>query len=78
MKRLIVAVKAFRAIMISKDVSLTLKYSDKAELNFEKGCFADASDFLSTLKKRDNFPDYVLNQYKEVLTDYNFKTHTSN
>ena len=78
MKRLIVAVKAFRAIIISKDVSLTLRYGKKNELNFEQGCFADASDFLSTLKKRDNFPDYVLNQYKEVLTDYNYKTYTNN
>ena len=78
MKRLIIAVKAFRAIMINKDVSLTLRYGKKNELNFEQGCFAEASDFLSTLKKSDNFPDYVLNQYKEVLTDYNYKTYTNN
>ncbi|TFF33291.1 hypothetical protein [Mucilaginibacter psychrotolerans] len=78
MKRLIVALKAFSAIMMNKDVSLTLRYGKKAQLNFEKGCFAEASDFLNTLKKRDNFPDHILNQYKEVLTDYNYKTYTNN
>lgn len=78
MKRLIVAVKAFKAIMMSKDVNLNLRYGKKSVLNFEQGCFADASEFLNTLKKRENFPDYVLNQYKEVLTDYNYKTYTNN
>ena len=77
MKRMILAVKVFRAIMMSRDVSLTLRYGKKNELKFEQGCFVDASNFLSTLKKRNNFPDYVLDQYKEVLTDYSYKTYTN-
>lgn len=73
MKRLLVALNAFRIIIFRKDVSLTLRYNKKNELNFEKGCYADASEFLSGLSKRDNFPEYILKQYKEVLTDYNYK-----
>ncbi|MBD1363088.1 hypothetical protein IDJ77_04625 [Mucilaginibacter sp. ZT4R22] len=73
MKRLSVAVKALRLIIFNKDISLTLRYDKKSELTFEKGCYADATEFLDSLKKRDNFPEYILDQYKEVLTDYNYK-----
>ncbi len=73
MKRLRIAIKAFKLIIFNKDISLLLRYNKENELNFEKGCFAEATKFLDNLKKRENFPDYILNQYKEVLTDYNHK-----
>jgi RNA:NAD 2'-phosphotransferase (TPT1/KptA family) len=72
MKRLTVALKAFALIIFSKDISLTLRHGKKNELQFEQGCFADATRFLSGLKKRGNVPEYILEQYKEVLTDYDY------
>ena len=73
MNRLLIAIKAFRLIIISKDIRLSLRYDKKSELQFEEGCFAEATSFLNGIKKRNNFPDYILSQYKEVLTDYNYK-----
>jgi hypothetical protein len=38
MKRLLVAMKAFRLIIVSKNISVKLKYEKKGEIVFEKGC----------------------------------------
>ena len=72
MKRLATAFKIFVLMILHKNISANLRYGKK-EVFFEDGSFAETTDFLKDLQKRNNFPDYVLTQYKDVLTDYNYK-----
>ena len=71
MKRLTTALKVFVLVIFRRDFSLNFKYGKK-EFSLEKGQFAETTKFLMDLQKRNNFPDYILSQYKEVLTDYNY------
>jgi hypothetical protein len=72
MRRISVAFNAFWFIVINNEISLNIKSRQK-ELNFENGCFAETTEFLNSLNKISNVPDLILDQYKELLSDYTLK-----
>ncbi|TWR30912.1 hypothetical protein FPZ43_00060 [Mucilaginibacter pallidiroseus] len=72
MKRIATAIKVFMLLISKKDISLSLRYDEK-ELIFEEGAYAEKTAFLKDLQKRNNLPDHVLNQYKDVLSDFDHK-----
>ena len=72
MKRIATAIKVFMLLLSHKDISLLVKYDDK-EFFFEEGSYSKNTAFLRNLKKRNNLPDHILSQYKEVLADFDHK-----
>lgn len=72
MRRISVAFNAFWFIVKNNEISLNVKSRQK-ELNFENGCFAETTKFLNSLNGISNVPDLILEQYKELLSDYTLK-----
>jgi hypothetical protein len=72
MRRISVAFNAFWFIITNNELSLNIK-SREEELNFENGCFAKTTEFLNSLNEFGNVPDLILDQYKELLSDYTLK-----
>ncbi|TWR28863.1 hypothetical protein FPZ43_11370 [Mucilaginibacter pallidiroseus] len=72
MKRFATAINVFVLLLLRKDISLFLKYDHK-EFCFEEGIYAKNTAFFKNLKKRDNLPDHILSQYKEMLIDFDNK-----
>jgi len=72
MRRIRIAFNAFWFIVTNNELSLSIKSRNK-ELNFENGCFAKTTEFLNGLHEKGNVPNLILEQYKEVLSDYTLK-----
>ncbi|MDB5060763.1 MAG: hypothetical protein JWP67_606 [Mucilaginibacter sp.] len=72
MRRISVAFNAFWFIITNNELSLNIKSREK-ELNFENGCYAKTTEFLNSLNEFGNVPDLILDQYKELLSDYTLK-----
>ena len=72
MRRISIAFNAFWFIIANNELSLKIKSRNK-EFNFENGCFAKTTEFLNDLHEMGNVPNLILDQYKEVLSDYTVK-----
>ena len=72
MRRISVALNAFWLVITNNEISINIK-SRERELSFENGCFAKTTEFLNSLNEFGNVPDLILDQYKELLSDYTLK-----